>query len=155
VIPAKNGTPAPNNVNCNTKLPNGQTVGQYVNNARAQLQAVVDRQNALAPAGDVNPFSIYTQFASIAKGGGPIDFKNIFAGQASRELLANAGNFAYYAIGEGYIPTTALDLGAGAYGLYGAAVGRFPTSFLTGRFFSDDSARLMRSPGLAANGCPQ
>ena len=82
---------APNKpITCSTKLPNGQTVGQYVNRARAQLQSIVDAQNAIAQAGgDINPLRVYTTFASIVKGGGPIDFKNIFNGQASRETLVS------------------------------------------------------------------
>jgi hypothetical protein len=91
--------------------------------------------------------------SSIVAGGGQIDFKTTFAGQASREMLGDAGNFAYYAIGQGFIPNTVLDMGAGFYGIYGAITGRFPWSFLTGRFFSDDSARRMRTSGLSANGC--
>jgi len=38
--------------------------------------------------------------------GGPIDFKNIFKHKADPVLLGQAGNFAYYAIGSGYLPTT-------------------------------------------------
>jgi hypothetical protein len=58
------------------------------------------------------------------KGGGLVDFKTTFAGQASREMLGDAGNFAYYAIGQGYIPTMVLDVAAGGYGLYGVSVGQ-------------------------------
>jgi RHS repeat-associated protein len=154
-------TGAPSNINCNTKLPNGQTVGSYVRAGRAALASSLLNGSAvdagLAAGGVSSNFGAayggLSGMLSIAKGGGPIDFKTTFAGQASRQTLGDAGNFAYYAIGSGLLSNTVLDLGAGAYGLYGAAVGRFPTSFLTGRFFSDDSARQMRGPGLAAQGC--
>jgi hypothetical protein len=33
---------APNKVNCNTVLPNGETLGQYINQGRAQMQASVN-----------------------------------------------------------------------------------------------------------------
>jgi hypothetical protein len=104
---------APNKVNCNTVLPNGKTVGQYINQGRAQLQAVIDNQNALAAAGgDVNPFALLTTLASIAAPYGQIDFKN---GAAGTSVLATnlglAGNFAYYAIGSGYFSPTTLDIG--------------------------------------------
>jgi hypothetical protein len=92
---------APSKVSCNTVLPNGNTVGQYINQGRAQLQAVVDAQNELAAAGgDVNPFAVQSAFASFVRDYGPIDFKNGAAGQGGNgALLGQAGNFAYYAIG--------------------------------------------------------
>jgi hypothetical protein len=124
------------------------TVGQYVQKARALLQAVSESEN-----NEAQWLTPYTTFAAIVRPGGQIDFKMIFTGQASHEMLGDAGNFAYYAIGEGYIPDTALDLGAGAYGVYGVLVGTFPPSFLTGPFFSDDSARRQRGPGLSSDGC--
>jgi hypothetical protein len=127
-----------------------------VQNGRAQLQAVIDRQNELAAAGgDVNPFAIYAAFYSIVKPNGPIDFKKGQSGQTFVQM-GLAGNFAYYAIGEGYISPSVLDAGAGAYALTAAAF--FPHSTvhfsdLTGNFFSDSAAAQMRGPGLAAGGC--
>jgi hypothetical protein len=146
---------APNNVNCNTKLPNGQTVGQAVKNGRALLQAVIDRQNELAAAGgDVNPFALHAAFFSIVKPNGPIDFKKGQSGQTFVQM-GLAGNFAYYAIGAGYFNSSTLDAGAGAYALTAAFFPHSTVHFsdLTGNFFSDSAAAQMRGPGLSANGC--
>ncbi len=157
--PAGSGSNSPKpeikKITCSTRLPNGKTVGDYVRQARAELQSSYDSSIAAMQYGsEGDPLSAALgTFFGIVMPGGQIDFKNNFAGKAPRELLGNAGNFAYYAIGAGYIPTTALDLGAGGYGLYGVAKGTFPSTFLTGRFYSDDSARRQREPGLAAGGC--
>jgi hypothetical protein len=50
-----------------------------------------------------------------------------------------------------------LDAGAALYALTAAAF--FPHSTvhfsdLTGHYFSDSAANMMKGPGLAANGCP-
>jgi hypothetical protein len=83
----------------------------------------------------------------------PIEFKNIFRGQADAKMLGQAGNFAYYAIGSGFLSNTELDFGAAAYAFYSALIGQKPFSSLTGPMFSDSSAAEMRNPGLSANGC--
>jgi hypothetical protein len=107
---------APNKVGCGTATPNGSTVGQAVQNGRAQLQAVIDRQNALAAAGgDVNPFALASAFFSIVKPNGPIDFKKGQSGQTFVQM-GLAGNFAYYAIGAGYFSPSTLDAGAEHFG---------------------------------------
>lgn len=130
-------------------LPNGQTVGSYVQDYRAQLQNIsnasgVDDQQVGATTG---------AFQSIAGSNGPIDFKNTFRGQANAAMLGQAGNFAYYAIGSGILPNFELDAGAGAYAIYSAVLGRKPFSSLTGPMFSDASAASVRNQGLAAKGC--
>jgi len=140
---------APNNVNCNTVLPNGRTVGSYVQQYRGQLQSVSDA----AGVDDQQVGATTGAFYPIAEGGGSIDFKNIFRGQANAALLGQAGNFAYYAIGSGILPAWELDAGAGAYALKAALQGKKSFSSLTGPFFSDASAASVRTQGLAANGC--
>lgn len=146
---------APSKVGCSTKLPNGQTVGQVINQGRAQLQAIVDAQNALAAAGgDVNPFRVPAAFGSYVFPHGPTDFKNNFSGQANAAFLGQAGNFAYYAIGSGYLPNSLLDAGAGGYALFSATFGSKKFSSLTGPMFSDASAASVRNAGLATPGCP-
>lgn len=134
-------------------LPNGRTLGQYINQGRAQLQAEVDNQNELAAAGgDVNPFGVESASLQIALPHGPIDFKNGAAGQGGNQaLLGQAGNFAYYAIGSGYISPTVLDIGASAYSIYA----RKPFSSLgQGPLLIDASAASVRTPALATPGCP-
>ncbi len=97
---------AGNSVNCQTLLPNGQTVGDVVRQQRAALR------NAMIPGTNIDnlpTINLLSTFASIARPGGPIDFKNNFKGQANPNVLASAGNFAYYAIGSGNLSTSALD----------------------------------------------
>ena len=140
-------------VDCNTSLPNGTTVGDNVREQRAQLDAV---ENAGFDSGGFTGFTFINKLAAffgIAQSNGPIDFKNNLRGQGNARTLGDAGNFAYYATGSGYIPNTLLDIGAGAYALYSAARGQKQFSQLTGPMFSDQSAARMRNPGLNANGC--
>ena len=149
---------APNNpINCNTKLPNGQTVGAVVRQQRALLQSAFSDAAAQAQTGrPSNPFFYELgAFTSIVGPKGPIDFKKGQSGQTFVQM-GLAGNFAYYAIGAGYFSPSVLDAGAGAYALTAAAF--FPHSTvhfsdLTGNFFSDSAAAQMRGAGLAANGC--
>ncbi len=140
---------APNKVTCSTVLPNGRTVGSYVQQYRSQLQSISDASGV----DDQQIGSTTGAFFSISQSNGPIDFKNIFRGQANAAMLGQAGNFAYYAIGSGILPNFELDAGAGAYAVYSAIRGRKPFSSLTGPWFSDASAASVRSQGLAAGGC--
>lgn len=92
-------------------------------------------------------------FVAAVQPHGVVDFKNNFAGQAPSNFLGDAGNFAYYAIGSGFLPDWVLDLGAGGYGVSSAVFGSRPFRDLTGRDLSDSSADRMRDPALASNGC--
>lgn len=94
-------------------------------------------------------------FIAIVGKNGPIDFKNQFPGQANATTLGQAGNFAFYAVGGGYLPNAELDLFAGLYGLVTATLGTRPYSDLTGPMFSDSSAASVRDAALAAAGCVQ
>jgi RHS repeat-associated protein len=142
--------PAPT-VSCNTVLPNGKTVGDYVRELREQIQGI-----ALAISnsgeGDFLGAASGAFFASVGTGG-PIDFKNNFFHKADGMLLGDAGNFAYYASGSGILPDSELDFGAGVYAVKSAIMGRKHFSDLTGRMFSDSSAARVRDQALAANGC--
>ena len=141
-------------VSCSTVLPNGKTVGDYVRQFRQDLQNSAN--NATSDTqGDSSNAAATGSFFAIVKPNGPIDFKNTFKGQAPGNILGQAGNFAYYAIGSGLLPNIELDLGAGAYAVLAALKGHKQFSELTGRFFSDSSAALVRAPALAANGCKQ
>ena len=144
---------APNNVSCSTVLPNGQTVGQVVNQYRNQLQSIANE--ALNNPNNQNPLGEITgAFYAIAQPHGPIDFKNGVAGQGGNgATLGQAGNFAYYAIGSGILPNWELDAGAGVYGVLSAAFGSKSFSSLTGPMFSDASAASVRNAALASNGC--
>lgn len=136
-------------VDCNTVLPDGRTVGSYVQQYRAQLQAIA----AASGVDDQQVGSTTGAFVAIVGSNGPIDFKNKFRGKGSATTLGQAGNFAYYAIGAGILPNFELDAGAGAYALYSALTGQKPFSTLNGLMFSDQSAASDRLAALAANGC--
>ena len=137
-------------ITCKTVLPNGQTVGDVVRAQQAQLQSVFD--STLQTVSGPLPAELGT-FAAIAWPHGPIDFKNNFRGLASPTLLGKAGNFAYYSIGSGYVPTSIMDIGAGAYAVTSALRGQKPFSTLTGPMLSDQSAASVRTAALASNGC--
>lgn len=155
--------PAAQDITCNTPLPDGNTVGDYVRHYRAILQQRYDeavtsmRDNSGNPFGGVsgNPLgNVSGAFGNIVRDNGPIDFKNKFPQNKSGGVnLGHAGNFAYYAIGSGFLPDAELDIGAGAYGISKLFRKKAPLSSLTGRMYSDDSARSQREAGLAANGC--
>lgn len=93
----------PQLVDCDTVLPNGQTVGDVVQQERAVLQNVFDSSIQANQSGaDSDPLLAVTgAMLSIGWPRGPIDFKRNFKGQADPVLLGEAGNFAYYAIGSG------------------------------------------------------
>ena len=141
-------------VGCDTRLPNGKTVGDYVRQYRPKLQSSMDLAVDASGYGlEADPLSAATgTFARIARDNGPIDFKNQFRG-GDKATLGRAGDFAYYAIGSGILPDAELDAGAGAYALTAALRGQKPFSSLTGRMFSDASAHAVRDDALAANGC--
>ena len=117
-------------------------MGQIINEGRALLGATQD----LYGAGVLDP-ELTGAFGYFVRPGGPTDFKNIFKGQAQAPFLGYAGNFAYYAIGSGYLPNSELDAGAGAYASTLAALGSKQFSQLTGPFFSDASAASQEMPG--------
>lgn len=138
---------------CDQVLPNGKTVGDVVQAQRSVLFYALD--NATQAGYEINSLAVTTEvFMAIAQNNGPIDFKNAFPGNPSRgAVLGSAGNFAYYAIGSGYLPDFELDFGAGLYAVGSAILGRKPWSNLTGRMFSDASAKAVRMSALAAGGC--
>ena len=147
---------APNKVGCLTATPNGSTVGQSVQNGRAQLQAVIDRQNELAAAGgDVNPLAFASAFFSIVKPNGPIDFKKGQAGQTFVQMGLAVTSPTMQSELPTLFPARSMQ-GPGAYAVTAAAL--FPHSTVhfsdrTGNFLSDSAAAHMRGPGRAANGC--
>ena len=100
-------------------------------------------------------------FASIARDYGQIDFKN---GSGGRSVLATNlgqdGNFAYYAIGSGFLSPNTLDFGASVYAVaatvpYPGHPGKPFSTIGNGPMLIDDSAASMRSAGLATPGCPR
>jgi RHS repeat-associated protein len=86
---ANNGR-VPNNITCSTVLPNGRTVGSYVQAVSNQLNDSPIISTPYGPAVQYSggPLSVY----------GSINFKIMFQGQANAAFLGDAGNFAYAAV---------------------------------------------------------
>ena len=144
-------------IDCDTVLPNGETLGQVVQQERGIMQNAFDAALLANQKGSESDplLQVAGTFFSIVRSNGPIDFKNNFRGQANANLLGQEGNFAFYAVGSGYLPNQLLDAGAGAYGLLTAIFGSRPFSDLTGPMFSDSSAASVRDLALASNGCSE
>lgn len=142
-------------INCNTLLPNGQTVGDVVRRERAVLEQALDSALQADQTGsEADPLAAETgALIAIAWPNGPIDFKNNFQGQGDPKFLADEGNFAFYAVGSGFLPNKTLDALAGTYALLTAIFGSRHFSDLTGSMFSDSSAARVRDMALASNGC--
>lgn len=100
-------------VGCGSVLPNGQTVGQVVNQVTQAIDAA-ESNAAQAGGGPLGPG--LAEYYVDVNTNGPIDFKNNFRGQANPGFLGDAGNFAYGAI-SGYV------FGAGSFGQYVALSG--------------------------------
>ena len=90
---ATGGGAAPQNPqpDCNTRLPNGKTVGDAVRGAV---------QDTLTPGPDVGSNTdaaadIQGKMAMYTFPYGPLDFKNLYRGRGDPTSLAAAGNFAY------------------------------------------------------------
>jgi hypothetical protein len=87
------------------------------------------------------PGQITAALFQIALPNGPIDFKNNFKGQADANLLGQAGNFAFYAIGSGFVSNLELNIGASSYAI-----------LAHGSLLSPNAQAVVAS-ALAANGC--
>lgn len=138
---------------CATKLPEGRVLGDVAKRMQDHLaHARADQMdlNQSGLDGDPNA-AVAGAFAAMAWPSGSMDSKNTMRGQAPSESLGDAGNFVYYAVGSGYLPTSMLDAGAGAYALYAFSRGQKSWASLTGRMFSDSSAASVRDEAL--KGC--
>lgn len=128
---------------CVYRLPNGETVGQFVRRERSFMDA----------AAKSDQFGVLPAFAGAAMPYGPMDFKNRFKGQADAVELGRAGNFAYYATGDGFVPRGLLDFGARGYAQTMKAMGQKPASGIEDGM--SNNAKAVRDKALAARGCPQ
>lgn len=140
-------------VNCGSVLPNGQTVGQVVNQVTQAIDAA--QSNSTQVGQDPLGPGLAEYYADV-NSNGPIDFKNNFRGQANPGFLGAAGNFAYGAI-SGYL------FGTGSFGqyvalsgagLYAARAGKQGpgTPFIQPPYGADPSAQQNVPAGLSA-GC--
>lgn len=144
----------------NVRLRDGRLVGDVIHQQRqgllntwrnAQDEALrAPNTEPSFPAGYAAGRAL-SDFYNIAKSGGPIDFKNQFRNKPEQEAdrLGRAGNFAYYAIGDGIIPRGLLDFGAAGYALWHTATGGKNPSDITLPRLIDKRAAEVRDKALS------
>lgn len=128
-------------------LPDGQKLGDVVQKHRADLQRTVGRLQSDPNSVDGGLGYAAGHYLGMARPYDEIDFKNKFKGQGNPDDLANAGNFAYYAIGSGILPDSVLDAGASAYNLYKHMT--LQSKDYTGALEPDASANNVRDAAIA------
>ncbi len=104
-------------VGCGSKLPDGSTVAQNVQAIAQHINETARKldESNLRRGKDSQLASITIgMFIHAVRSNGPLDFKNIFKGQASARFLGDAGNFAYGALGRQTVEdeTTVVALAA-------------------------------------------
>jgi hypothetical protein len=146
VVAPNNGRVA-NNITCGTVLPNGQTVGSYVNQLSNSINSSAGNPTSTPYGPGPNPsapgpISVASQVYS------GTNFRKMFGGPgANYAFLGDAGNFAYAAVSANIgVPLIATELAAGAYTLL-----THPLSDL-GPYGMDPSARVQIPAGYGA-GC--
>jgi hypothetical protein len=135
------------------RLPSGQTVGEVIHQERAEIlnnwRKALDNGQP-SEIGPITGYSWLGDFVQRALPGGPMDFKNRFrGGKEDAGTLGRAGNFAYYAIGDGFVPRGLLDFGAAGYALWQRATGGKTSSDITLPKFIDKSAYAVRDKALS------
>jgi RHS repeat-associated protein len=128
--------------NCDTVLPNGQTIRQVVQTAIFNIEEAAGPYDFFG-AGE------FGAFIATVEPRGPIDFKNNL-GPDPTGFLGAAGNFAYGAIssGIGYSQGFA-EFGAGLYAIHAGKPN--PSN----PFYEDNSAAQNLPAGYATIGCTQ
>jgi RHS repeat-associated protein len=136
----------PNKITCGTVLPNGRTVGSYVNqlsntiNNAAQITSTPYGPSASYAPG-YSPLSVPGQVYS------QMNFKINFRGQGDAAFLGDAGNFAYAAVSANIgIPLVAVEWVAGGYALWAGH------QDANGPYYMDASATVQVPAGFGA-GC--
>lgn len=143
----------PNKITCSTILPNGQTIGQVVNQVTAAIDAV---ESSATQAGQDPLGPGLAEYFADVNTNGPIDFKNIFSGKGDPGFLGQAGNFAFgavssYMFGSGSFGQYMALSGAGVYALRAGKRGPgFP--FVQSPYGGDPSA-LHNVPAGVSAGC--
>jgi RHS repeat-associated protein len=138
----------PNKITCGTVLPNGQTVGSYVNQLSNQINNA-GNQSVSTPYG---PASAYTPGLSPLSIPGAVysgtNFRQMFGGPgANYALLGDAGNFAYAAVSANIgVPLWATEAAAGAYSVWA-----HPSSDWVGPWGMDPSATVQVPAGYGAS----
>jgi hypothetical protein len=137
---------APNKITCGTVLPNGRTVGSYVNQLSNGINGSVGNPTSTPYGPGPNPstpgpLSVARQVYS------GTNFKILFRGQGNAAFLGDAGNFAYSAVsGNIGVPLSVTEIVAGGYSLWAGHADA------TGPYFMDASATAQVPAGYGA-GC--
>ena len=106
-------------VGCNSRLPNGSTIGDQVRHLVDNASALIDMSSDPALSGAAlagNMFATVFPF-------GPLDFKNLFKGSAGPGQLADMGNFAYGSYVSALAGPALSNLGAQGYAKASALFG--------------------------------
>jgi RHS repeat-associated protein len=141
---AANNGRVPNNITCSTVLPNGRTVGSYVQTVSNQVNGSASTTST--PYGPVAQYSGAPSPLSVPSSVyNSINFKIMFQGQGNAAFLGDAGNFAYGAISANIgVPLWATEAVAGGYALW---AGHQDTN---GPFWMDASATQQVPAGYSA-----
>lgn len=129
-----------------TVLPNGRTVGSYVNQISNTI--INAAQSSSTPYG---PSSSYSPGYSPSSVPGQVysqtNFKINFRGKGDPAKLGDAGNYAYSAVSANLgVPLTAVEMVAGAYALWAGH------GDVDGLYFMDASATVQVPAGYGV-GC--
>jgi hypothetical protein len=143
--PAPNNR-APNKITCGTVLPNGRTVGSYVNQLSNGINGSAGNPTSTPYGPGPNPSAPgpFTVASQVYSG---TNFKIMFRGQGNAAFLGDAGNFAYSAVsGNIGVPLSLTEMVAGGYALWAGH------SDANGPYFMDASATAQVPAGYSA-GC--
>jgi RHS repeat-associated protein len=136
----------PNKITCRTVLPNGQTVGSYVN----QLSNTINNagQSTSTPYGSSASYAAgYSPLSVPGQVYSQMNFKINFRGQGNAAFLGDAGNFAFAAVSANIgVPLFAVEAVAGGYALWAGH------QDANGPYFMDASATVQIPAGYGA-GC--
>jgi hypothetical protein len=116
VVAPSNRTP--NKITCGTVLPNGRTVGSYVNQLSNGINGSAGNPTSTPYGPGPNPSAPgpLTVASQVYSG---TNFKIMFRGQGNAAFLGDAGNFAYAAVsGNIGVPLWATEAVAGGYALW-------------------------------------
>ena len=143
-------------------LPSGQTVGDVIRQEKiGLLNTWRNAQESMMQYPGSEPFSAAAyaagrtigEFKDRMSSNGPVDFKNnaqnSSLGDDYATKLGQAGNFAYYAIGDGVLPRGLLDIGAASYALKGLWNGDKKLEQITLPKLIDKSAYSVRDKALS------
>jgi hypothetical protein len=137
---------APNKITCGTVLPNGRTVGSYVNQLSNGINGSAGNPTSTPYGPGPNP-SAPGPFTVASQAYSGTNFKIMFRGQGNAAFLGDAGNFAYSAVsGNIGVPLSLTEMVAGGYALWAGH------SDANGPYFMDASATAQVPAGYSA-GC--